>query len=103
MMGSEMIASVHGTTESILFALASSNAPALHGFANKDAADGCVGLPGWREEAASPDFAVVRREGERYGEENDNRYRAMKKSSFAAQQTNRTVYIHISTQPGKTQ
>ena len=68
-----MPAIIQGTVESILFARASSNAPALHGFAKSEAAEGWDGLPGWSEAAESPLFATCRRDGDRYGDENERR------------------------------
>ena len=44
---------------------------------------------------ASPSFATCSREGERYGEEKDRRYRAMKKVSLNRQQMKRTVYLML--------
>lgn len=68
-----MPAMIQGTVESILFARANSSAPALHGFANSDAAEGCEGLPGWRVAPLSPFFATWRSDGDRYGEEKERR------------------------------
>lgn len=42
----------------------------------------------------------MRREGERRGEENESRYKAMKKSSLRAQKTNKTVYRRIVSRAG---
>ena len=86
MTGAETTARIQGTVLSILFALACSIAPALHGFGRMLA--GTLGEPGWIEEN-SPFSA--KRDGERYGEEKDSRYSAMKNSSFKAQTRKRTV------------
>jgi hypothetical protein len=48
MTGKHTPAIIHGTVESILFARASSRAPALYGFRKMDAAGGAAGVPGWR-------------------------------------------------------
>lgn len=81
-----------GQNESILFARANSNAPALLGLAKRKDAEGLDGLPGWREAAAPvPLFVTWRRDGERRGEEKDRRYRAMKKTSLNMQKRKRTV------------
>lgn len=73
MTGKEIPAITHGQNESILFARASSNAPALYGLAKRDAADGLEGFPGTREAPASPLLTTWRRDGERRGEENERR------------------------------
>jgi hypothetical protein len=90
MMGKLTPAMTHGTNESILFALANSNAAALWGLRKSDA-PGCAGLPGWKEAPVVPLFVTCRRDGERKGEEKERRYRAMKKTSFNAQKRKRTV------------
>lgn len=51
-----MAAMAHGTVESILFALANSNAPALCGLNRRD--PGPIGFPGWRVVGASPSFVT---------------------------------------------
>ena len=51
--------------------------------------DRCAGDPGWADCGASP--SGLRREGDRVGEEKESRYRAIKKSSFSAQQAKRTL------------
>ena len=56
-----------------------------------DAGGGAAGVPGWRVLPAPSGVVICRRDGERYGEEKDRRYRAMKKSSLRAQVTNSTV------------
>jgi hypothetical protein len=86
MTGAEMTANTQGIVESILLARAISIAPALHGLGRMLV--GTFGEPGWIE-VASP--VGAKSDGERYGDENDNRYNAMKKSSFSAQTVNRTV------------
>lgn len=75
----------HGIRLSILFALASSKAPALHGLVKSVLArvPGCK--EGWSSATGS------RREGERVGDEKERRYRPMKNSSLRAQQTNKTT------------
>jgi hypothetical protein len=52
---------------------------------------GDAGLPGWSVDAV-PLFETWRRDGDKNGEEKERRYKAMKKSSFRAQKTNRTVW-----------
>lgn len=88
MTGPETTARIHGTVLSILFALASSIAAALQGFGRMLL--GTFGEPGWAE-VASP--VGAKSEGERYGEENDSKYSAMKKSSFRAQTVKSTVRL----------
>lgn len=86
MTGAEIPVMIHGQRLSILFALANSMAPALHGLVNRLLGAGCPGLPGvW------PSPTGCRRDGESIGEEKERRYRPMKKSSLRAQQMNRTV------------
>lgn len=80
-----------GQKESILFARASSSAPALYGLAKSEVRETCEGLPGCRETPLALPGEVCRREGERSGEEKERRYRAMKKTSFKAQKRKRTV------------
>lgn len=85
---------IHGTVLSILFARASSRAPADHGLANNDAAGGVAGLPGCKLEALSePTWSS---DGDKSGLENDNKYTAMKKVSLRAQVRNNTVCIDVS-------
>lgn len=78
---------IHGTVESILFARAISNAPALHGLTKML---GWAGEPGWVE-VPTPEASVARSEGESSGEEKERRYNAMKKSSLRAQKRKSTV------------
>jgi len=85
-----MPAMTQGTNESILFALANSNAAALWGL-RKSEAPGCAGLPGRRDAPVVPLFVTCSRDGDRKGEEKERRYKAMKKSSFKAQNRKRTV------------
>lgn len=73
MTGNEIPAMTHGQNESILFARASSNAPALYGFAKREAADGLEGFPGTSVAAASPLVVTWRRDGDRRGEEKERR------------------------------
>lgn len=68
-----MAARIHGTVESILFARASSNAPALQGFAKRKDAEGVAGLPGTSELAVSPSLETCSREGDSMGEEKERR------------------------------
>jgi hypothetical protein len=84
MTGNDTPAMTHGQNESILFARASSSAPADQGFAKRaGAADGSSARREPLEEA--------RREGERSGEEKESRYSAMKQISLRAQKRKRTV------------
>ena len=53
---------------------------------------GFAGDPGWVEVTES----FWRRDGERRGEENERRYRAMKKSSFKPQKRKSTVFGRVS-------
>jgi hypothetical protein len=53
---------------------------------------GLLGFPGWKVLGASPCLVTWRRDGDRSGEENDRRYRAMKKVSLRAQNRKSTVY-----------
>jgi len=84
-----MAAMTHGPVESILFARANSSAPALCGLKRRDT--GPLGLPGTSVLGASPCLVTWRRDGDRRGEENDRRYRAMKKVSLRAQNRKSTV------------
>lgn len=68
--GQETPAMTHGQKLSILFARASSRAPALYGDAKRVAGEGLDGLPGWRVDAVSEG---LRREGESIGELKDRR------------------------------
>ena len=63
----------HGQKESILFALASSRAPALYGFVNSEATDMCEGLPSCRGPSLPPSEVVCSREGDNSGEEKERR------------------------------
>jgi hypothetical protein len=51
---------------------------------------GLAGDPGWRV-VLVPLPETCSREGDRYGEEKERRYSAMKKTSLRQQQTKRTV------------
>ena len=66
-----MPAKIQGTVLSILFALAISMAPALHGFVKRALNFGWAGDPGWVE--AMPSLLVWSRDGERRGEEKESR------------------------------
>jgi hypothetical protein len=85
-------ARIQGTVLSILFALASSMAPADQGFVKMADSLGCAGEPGTADEGGDGSEGGVRRDGESSGEEKERRYRAMKKSSLSAQKVKRTVY-----------
>ena len=63
---------IHGTVEDILFALAISSAPALHGLTKILLGVGCAGEPGCVEVVPWSSI-VARREGERSGDEKDRR------------------------------
>jgi hypothetical protein len=89
-IGELMIRIIHGTNESILFARASSNAAALWGLAKMNFGGGLAGDPGWRV-VLVPLPETCSREGDRYGEEKERRYSAMKNTSLRAQKTKRTV------------
>ncbi len=91
MTGKLIPAMTHGQNESILLALASSSAPALYGFAKREATEMCEGLPGCSVLPLIPSGDVCKSEGERSGDEKERRYRAMKKTSLSAQKRNRTV------------
>lgn len=71
MTGKLMAAMAQGMVESILFARASSRAPALWGLKRREL--GPVGLPGWRVIGESPALVTWRRDGERRGEEKESR------------------------------
>ena len=71
MTGKLIAARIHGKVLSILFALAISKAAALHGFANIVVGFGWAGEPGWVE--TIPLYSVLRRDGERRGEEKERR------------------------------
>jgi hypothetical protein len=75
MTGALTPAMTHGQNESILFARASSSAPADHGLAKSVCGATCDGLPGWREPGTGVPAGVLvwRREGERRGEEKERR------------------------------
>ena len=75
----------HGTRLSILLALASSNALALHGLVKRPANVLLTGTDDWLAATG------CRREGDSVGDEKERRYKPMKKSSLRAQQINRTV------------
>jgi hypothetical protein len=89
-IGALILRITHGTNESILFARASSNAAALWGLAKMNFGGGLAGDPGWRV-VLVPLPETCSREGDRYGEEKERRYSAMKKTSLRQQQTKRTV------------
>ena len=72
MTGAEIPVITQGQKLSILFALASSSAPALHGLANRLVGAGCAGLPGCMEPGWVPSTGC-KREGERVGEEKESR------------------------------
>lgn len=82
MTGDEIRASAQGTLLSILFARANSMAYALPGAIRSDEA-GWDGLPGCVVEPGLP--STGSNDGESNGEENESRYRAMKKTSLRAQ------------------
>jgi hypothetical protein len=88
--GRLIAAIAQGSVESILFALANSNAPALCGLNRRD--PGLLGFPGWSVVGPSPCFVTSRRDGERSGEEKERRYSAMKKVSLNRQNRKRTVW-----------
>jgi hypothetical protein len=94
MIGAETPVITQGQKLSILFARASSNAPALHGLAKSIDGAGWAGLPGCVDEATSPPTGWSS-DGERMGEENDRRYRPIKKSSLKKQKMKSTVYTHV--------
>lgn len=73
MMGKLTPAITQGQKESILFARASSSAPALYGLAKSDAIETCEGLPGCIDAALALSGVVWRSEGERSGEEKERR------------------------------
>lgn len=73
MIGKLTPAMTQGQKESILLARASSRAPALYGFAKREAIETCEGLPGCRELALLLSGLAWRREGERRGEEKERR------------------------------
>jgi hypothetical protein len=91
--GVETPVMTHGRKLSILFARASSSAPALYGLGNKLLSFGSAGLPGWADCGAAADDAGWRSEGERVGEEKERRYSPMKNSSLKRQQTKRTFWL----------
>lgn len=93
MTGKLIPAMIQGKVESILFARASSKAPAECGLANRNDAGVCDGFPGCRDWPAVPLVAIWRRDGDRRGEEKDSRYRAMKKTSLRQQKRKSTVCI----------
>ena len=71
-IGKDTPAITHGQKLSILFARASSSAPALYGLAKSVDGAGCDGLPGWAEEPG--EFGIgCKREGERIGDEKERR------------------------------
>lgn len=82
-----------GQKLSILFARAISKAPADQGLANRVDGAGMAGLPGWTDWAMVPVSlgSGWRRDGERVGLLKERRYSPMKKISFKAQKTKRTV------------
>jgi hypothetical protein len=95
MMGAEVSVKIHGTVESILFARAISMAPADQGLVKNMEGFGTAGEPGWIEDGVCLSPSNV---GERSGELNERRYRAMKKISFMAQNVNRTFLEGVSNQ-----
>jgi hypothetical protein len=88
MTGKLIMQITHGTVLSILLARAISIAAAEKGEAKKAEALGAAGEPGRRVRGSPP--LTGKRAGVMVGEEKQRRYRAMKKSSFNAQQTKRT-------------
>lgn len=92
MTGKLMPAKAHGTNESILFARASSKAAALKGSGKIcRRRELLTGTPGsmWAPLVCATDLM---RWGESKGDENDRRYRAMKKISLRAHTVKSTVY-----------
>jgi hypothetical protein len=89
MTGADTVARIHGTVESILFARASSIAPADQGDV-KTRATTAVVLG--RVVLLLVDGGL-RREGEISGEEKERRYSDMKKSSLRAQKVKRTFCL----------
>lgn len=81
-------ANTQGQNESILFARASSSAPALQGLANRERADTCDGFPGCSEPGTSD---VCNREGDKSGDEKESRYSAIKNVSLRVQKRKSTV------------
>ena len=69
-MGALSPAKIQGTVLSILLALAASRAPALHGLRKSVLGTGCAGEPNWTE---VPELLVLRRDGDRSGEEKERR------------------------------
>lgn len=63
-------AKIHGTVLSILLALAASRAPALQGLRKSELGTGRAGEPNWME---VPELLVLRRDGDRRGEEKERR------------------------------
>lgn len=93
MIGAEMPVITHGQKLSILLARASSNAPALQGLAKSVEIGAMAGDPGWAEAGTAASPTGWSRDGESVGDENDSRYRPIKKSSFIVQNKNRTFFI----------
>lgn len=74
MIGAEMPVMTHGQKLSILFARASSRAPALQGLEKRLDNGATAGDPGCAEAAPSPSPPTGwRREGDRIGEEKERR------------------------------
>lgn len=72
MIGEENPAIIQGQVLSILFARASSSAPALYGLVKRVDGTGCAGLPGCAEVAE--EFGMgCNNEGDRIGDENERR------------------------------
>lgn len=72
MIGEQIPAITQGQKLSILFARASSSAPALYGFVKRVDSAGCAGLPGCAEHAQ--EFGMgCNSEGDRIGDENERR------------------------------
>ena len=87
MIGKDTPARTQGQNESILLARASSKAPALHGFGNAFKREACAAE--WT--CCMPWVTGFSKSGDKVGDEKDRRYKAMKNSSFRAQNVNRTT------------
>jgi hypothetical protein len=88
-IGAETPVMTHGQKLSILFALASSIAPALHGLENK--VETRADVPCLLARNCASEEMGSRRPGESIGEEKERRYSPMKNNSFMAQKMKRTV------------
>lgn len=71
--GRLILARTQGRNESILLALANSNALALYGLMNREDNEGFDGLPGCKVLPTTPLLVTCSRDGDKLGEEKERR------------------------------